>query len=62
MLDRSNYHDVVAALGGEGLLLRDSAKVEETLRMARHGAERRVPVLINVWLDKTDFREGSLSI
>jgi acetolactate synthase-1/2/3 large subunit len=62
VLDRSNYHEVVAALGGEGLLLRDSAKVEETLRMARHGAERRVPVLINVWLDKTDFREGSLSI
>jgi acetolactate synthase-1/2/3 large subunit len=62
VLDRSNYHEVVAALGGEGLLLQDPARVKETFLVARHAAERRIPVLINVWLDKTDFREGSLSI
>jgi hypothetical protein len=32
------------------------------LRQAREIARRGQPVLVNVWLDRTDFREGSISM
>ena len=32
------------------------------VQAAREAARRGKPVLVNAWLDKTDFREGSLSM
>jgi len=32
------------------------------LQMAREVARNGRPVLVNVWLDRTDFREGSISM
>jgi acetolactate synthase-1/2/3 large subunit len=32
------------------------------LTRARELARTGKPVLVNVWLDKTDFREGSISM
>jgi acetolactate synthase-1/2/3 large subunit len=36
--------------------------VQPALAQARTWAREGHPVLINVWLDKTEFREGSLSM
>lgn len=62
VLERSDYHDVAAALGGKGLLLKHADQTASCLREARDSTVNGVPVLLNCWLDRTDFREGSLSM
>ena len=62
VLARSDYHEVAAALGGKGILLKHTDQTAACLQEARNSAESGVPVLINSWLDRTDFREGSLSM
>lgn len=61
-LVRTAYHDVAEAYGGKGLLLTDSAKVDEVLDEAKALAKSGKPVCINVHLAKSDFRKGSISI
>jgi thiamine pyrophosphate-dependent acetolactate synthase large subunit-like protein len=61
-LDRSDYQEVAAALGGKGLLLKHTDQTDACLQEARNAAGNGMPVLINSWLDRTDFREGSLSM
>jgi acetolactate synthase-1/2/3 large subunit len=53
---------VAEALGGKGVLLKDAAQTASCLEEARIAASQGVPVLVNVWLDRTDFRDGSLSM
>jgi thiamine pyrophosphate-dependent acetolactate synthase large subunit-like protein len=62
VLARTDYHAVAAGFGAEGLLVKTMAEVEPALRRARELAAQGKPVLVNVWLDKTEFREGSLSM
>jgi acetolactate synthase-1/2/3 large subunit len=62
VLARSDYHEVAAALGGQGILLKHADETAACLQEARDAAGKGVPVLINCWLDGTDFREGSLSM
>jgi acetolactate synthase-1/2/3 large subunit len=62
VLARSHYHEVVAALGGHGVLLQHANQTAVRLQEARHAASNGVPALVNIWLDRTDFREGSLSM
>ena len=61
-LARTAYHEVVRGFGAEGLLVRHSDEVPAALKRARELARQGKPVLVNVWLDKTEFREGSLSM
>jgi len=62
VLARSDYHKVAAALGGQGVLLKDTDQTAACLQEARDAASNGIPVLLNAWLDRTDFREGSLSM
>lgn len=62
VLGRTAYHDVAAAFGAEGLLLRNAEDTRRILQQAKQVAAARRPVLVNAWLDRTDFREGSISM
>jgi acetolactate synthase-1/2/3 large subunit len=62
VLARTAYHEVAAGFGAEGILVKKTAEIPEALARAQAFAKAGRPVLINVWLDKTDFREGSISM
>jgi len=62
VLARTAYHEVAAGFGAEGVLVTNMADMPAALARARTLARNGKPVLINVWLDKTEFREGSLSM
>jgi thiamine pyrophosphate-dependent acetolactate synthase large subunit-like protein len=59
---RTDYHKVAESFGAAGLLVEKNSGVSETLTNAREIAKSGKPVLVNVWIDKTDFREGSISM
>ncbi len=56
------YHEVAAGYGAAGILVTRTDEVPAALEQARALAGAGKPVLVNVWLDKTDFREGSISM
>ncbi len=62
VLARTDYHAVAAAFGAQGILVQHQAEVPAALARAREIARGGTPVLVNVWLDKTEFRDGSLSM
>ncbi len=62
VLARTAYHEVARGFGAFGIEVKRGDEVEEALRHARSVAASGRPVLVNVWLDKTDFREGSISM
>ncbi|MFZ2651287.1 MAG: thiamine pyrophosphate-dependent enzyme, partial [Burkholderiaceae bacterium] len=62
VLARTDYHAVAAGFGAEGLVVKTMREVPLALARAREIARGGRPVLVNVWLDKTEFREGSLSM
>ena len=62
VLARSDYHAVAAGFGAEGIVVRTMAEVAPALERARAAARSGKPVLVNVWLDRTEFREGSISM
>ena len=62
VLARTAYHDVVKVFGAEGILVKNMSEVSAALVRARALARAGKPVLVNIWLDKTDFREGSISM
>lgn len=62
VLARSDYHRVAEGFGAAGLVVKKTAEVPQVLAQARGIARAGRPVLVNVWLDRTDFREGSLSM
>ncbi len=62
VLARTDYHRVAEGFGAEGIVVRRLAEFPEAVARARAAARAGRPALINVWLDKTAFREGSLSM
>ena len=62
VLGRTAYHEVAAGFGAEGIVVKTNAEVPDALDRARAAARAGKPVLVNVWLDRTDFREGSISM
>ena len=62
VLARTDYDKVAAGFGAEGILVRTMDEVRPALAKARALARSGKAVLVNVWLDKTEFRDGSLSM
>ncbi len=62
VLSRAEYHRVAEGFGGAGFLLKNQGETDEVLTKAKAAAKAGQPVLVNVWLDKTDFRKGSISM
>jgi acetolactate synthase-1/2/3 large subunit len=62
MLDRTEYQRVVAGFGAGGLVIHNDSESDDVLRQAVDVAAGGHPVLVNALLDRSDFREGSLSI
>ncbi|MGD9582567.1 MAG: thiamine pyrophosphate-binding protein [Lysobacterales bacterium] len=62
VLARSDYHRVAEALGAVGLLIRNQDEMPAVLAEAQALAHSGRPVLVNVWLAASAFREGSLSM
>lgn len=62
VLARTDYHRVAEGFGAAGLCVQRGDQVQPALREARALARSGRPVLLNLWLDRTEFREGSLSM
>ncbi|TAM62367.1 MAG: thiamine pyrophosphate-binding protein [Rhodanobacter sp.] len=61
-LARSDYDQVAVALGAEGILVRHMHEMPGALARAQTLARSGRPVLVNIWLDPSGFREGSISM
>ena len=62
VLARTAYHDVAKGFGAAGVEIRHDADIAAGLAEAKRIAASGKPVLVNVWLDRTEFREGSISM
>lgn len=58
----TDYHKVAEGYGAKGFLIERAEEIDEVLQAARSAAKEGKPVLINVRIGKTDFREGSISM
>jgi thiamine pyrophosphate-dependent acetolactate synthase large subunit-like protein len=61
-LARTDYDRVAAGFGAEGILVRTQAELPDALASAQALARSGRPVLLNVWLEPSAFREGSISM
>jgi acetolactate synthase-1/2/3 large subunit len=61
-LRRTDYQVVAQGYGGDGLLVRRADELPAALARARTVAAEGRPVLVNVWLDRSDFRKGAISM
>jgi acetolactate synthase-1/2/3 large subunit len=62
VLARTAYHEVARGFGAEGIEVRTDAEVAPALARARELRVAGRCVLVNVWLDSSAFREGSISM
>ena len=62
VLRKTAYHSVAEGYGGVGLLLDDPRRIDEVLDRAIEIARAGKPVVVNVHLARSEFREGSISI
>jgi acetolactate synthase-1/2/3 large subunit len=62
VLARSAYHEVAAGFGAEGILVKTNGEIPAALARARAAAKSGRPVLINAWLSRSAFREGSIAL
>ena len=62
VLARTDYDAVAAGYGAVGLRIERDADVGPVLARAREAARAGRPVLVNAWLERSDFRDGSISM
>lgn len=61
-LARTNYHQVAEGYGGVGLVIKSPSEVRGVLTQAKALAASGKPVCINMYINATEFRKGSISI
>ncbi|MEY4513975.1 MAG: hypothetical protein RLZZ450_6097 [Pseudomonadota bacterium] len=62
VLARTDYHKVAEGFGARGILVERQADLPAALREAKAIARAGSPVLVNIHLDKSEFRKGSISM
>jgi thiamine pyrophosphate-dependent acetolactate synthase large subunit-like protein len=62
VLARTDYHKVAEGFGAKGILVQRQADLPAALREAKALARAGHPVLVNIHLDKSEFRKGSISM
>jgi len=62
VLRATDYHVVAEGYGGEGILVRRDDEIVDALTRARTAAASGRAVLVNVLLDRSEFRRGSISM
>ena len=62
MLLPTDYHLVVEALGAKGILVKKPAAVSRAIADSRAASRKKIPSLINVHIDQSEFRKGSISM
>lgn len=62
VLARTAYQEVAKGFGAEGIEIRTAAEVAPGLARAQELRAAGRCVLVNVWLDGSEFREGSISM
>jgi len=62
VLGRTDYQSVAEGFGASGLIVKRDDEVSDALAAAREMARSGRSVLMNICLDKSDFREGSVSM
>jgi acetolactate synthase-1/2/3 large subunit len=53
---------VAQGFGAEGVVVKADQEIDAALDKARAMAAAGKPVMINLWIDPTDFRKGSISM
>jgi acetolactate synthase-1/2/3 large subunit len=61
-LAQTRYDEVVRGFGAEGILVRSEDEVAPALQRAKALAKQGRPVLVNVFINRSQFREGSISL
>jgi acetolactate synthase-1/2/3 large subunit len=61
-LARTAYDEVARGFGAEGIVVRRQSEVSAALACAKAHARAGKSVLVNLWLDRGEFREGSVSM
>lgn len=61
-LKYNNYHQLARSLGAEGLFIQNVDDISKMLNKAKQLVKNGIPVLVNAFLGKTDFRKGSISM
>ena len=61
-LRRTDYHTVAEGYGAEGILVTDIDEADDAIDRAKELAAQGTPVVLNVHISQTDFREGSISM
>ncbi|HPN12133.1 MAG TPA: thiamine pyrophosphate-binding protein [Spirochaetota bacterium] len=58
----SDYHTVAEAYGGAGFVIQSEDRIDLVLDEAIAAARSGKPVIVNVWINRTEFRKGSISM
>lgn len=58
----TEYHKVAEGYGGKGILVTDNSQIDAAILEAQRLSSEGIPVLINLHLAHSDFREGSISV
>ena len=62
LLKHSRYDKIVEGFGCKGILVKTESELEPALILAKKLAKNGYPVVVNVLLKKSKFREGSISL
>lgn len=62
VLTRNDYHTVAKGYGAEGILVKRKSDINRAIDKAKKLSKEGRPVVINLHIEQTDFRKGSISM